>query len=316
MTDYALPSHYGPSRVSRLLPRWEGTMRGRVERMGPRVWPGTPPIALVAFSTNSTGQHEDTGGAVVNGHVQRFHEVGLFNTPAGLWPGPAPNPDPRAAHNTWGRLAGSSRVRELLGRAAVMGDGAWRDAPEDQTAIGLVDYRQGAEEAAAAIPEDLRPTDGTQWGWALGAMAYVMGSGTAAGAVRRYSVRLRGVPEPSRFGALARALAEDPGASSAHARAVLRTWHRLATGEALARRVQSPDLPWFSTGLGADQGRVEAGVLAAYRAGRSAATGAAPGAAPGTFVPRAAMRRGSLLGWLVPPALVVGSRAVARSRRR
>lgn len=136
------PSRYAVSKLSSLQARWRGALGAELRRLAPRAWPGVPVSAFMGF-TSIGARDEDTAPSA----NRVFHEVGYFQTPAGPADGPAPNPNPDASYNAWGKIASGADATELLGRRVVMTAGGWKGAAAvpDQVAVGLLDLQRELE---------------------------------------------------------------------------------------------------------------------------------------------------------------------------
>lgn len=233
------PSVYAREHAQQLAQRATGPLGAALRDFVPRVWSGVPISAVLGF-TAIGGADEDTCGAP----DQEFHEVGEFQTPAGLCSGPAPNPDPRAPWNQWGAAANTSFVRGLLGRPATMVAGGWRGAAatRDRAAVGLYNLLAGLRAFSSDSPQ-LAPRElGGQWAAACAFAAFSAGPAGAARAWSRYVAELAPLDERARFDALVRAVARDVAAGVSFqppanhpnpAHTTLRTWQKLAAGAAL-----------------------------------------------------------------------------------
>lgn len=244
------PSVYAREHAQQLAQRAMGPLGAALRDFVPRVWSGVPISAVLGF-TAIGGADEDTCGAP----DQEFHEVGEFQTPAGLCSGPAPNPDPRAPWNQWGAAANTSFVRGLLGRPATMVAGGWRGAAatRDRAAVGLYNLLAGLRAFSSDSRRELRrvrreraqlaPRElGGQWAAACAFAAFSAGPAGAARAWSRYVDELAPLDERARFAALIRAVARDVAAGVSFqppanhpnpAHTTLRTWQKLAAGAAL-----------------------------------------------------------------------------------
>jgi hypothetical protein len=130
------PYSWGTSKQS-LLRRWNtGPVGSTIRRMSPVAFPGVPYEAFMGFVANGTNRGEtnaDTALPPPYGVSNSFHELGIFGTeggtladsPRGQFPGIAGSmplaPARTVTHNSWRRLANTSLVRQLLGKAASSG---------------------------------------------------------------------------------------------------------------------------------------------------------------------------------------------------
>jgi len=269
MPNNLAPSAYGQAKLGTLLNRWNSALGTAVRRMTPIVWPGVPAEAFIGFTAIAGGLTENTAESVNN----PFAEIGAYQTEAGLQPGPYPNPDPNAPYNNWGKLANDPRVVQLLGRAASMVPDAWKQLPDDQAAVGLVNLRRYTDQLAAQIPASIRPTRyDTQWAVAMAFTAFSAGIGGARGLFTRYATQLTTVPEVDRWSRLLWLLARDiqngfhpSGGAGRHGNVAydaLRTMQKFEAGRQLAVRTGG-DAKWFDLGMGQWKDAQESVILAA-----------------------------------------------------
>ena len=246
-----LPSSYVRDYASTLDGRWAGQLGTSLRSMTPRSWPSVPGEAFCGFTITGRQTEDQTGTRV-------FHEIGLFQTPAGPVSGPAPAPLASAARNEWGALADSSLVRQLLGHSATMAPNAWKENVADQTAVGLAMLRSNAASANAILDPSIRFTPYTHWHVCVAFSAFSAGPTGAARHWNRYKDRLARVDEANRFKALLAAIADEwcSGGtfSPAHqhgnrAWTAIRTWQKIACGKALAER-HGGDFAWFDVDFG------------------------------------------------------------------
>ncbi len=244
---------------------WSGPVGATLREMTPKVFPSVPVEAIVGFCANG-GVTENTTEGVP---AQKFHEIGLFGTEAGLRGGPAPNPNPIAEYNSWGKLANDPVIKKLLGgRAATMKHNEWKTKIPDQVAIGLVNIRRHGNKVVAALDPSIRPDSSTSSSIFFVAccfMGWSAGDGTAARHLNKFKDILASVPEEKRWGTFLRALADginsgriDLGGLRKHqsvAYSALRTWQKLAAGQLLARQTGGL-VHWFNTGLGTDEASI------------------------------------------------------------
>lgn len=267
-----LPAAYAAEKLPSLTKRWADPHElGRSLRsMVPQAWPGVTPFVFLGFTGFSTSASENTTEAV---EAQRFHEVGYFQTEAGLRDGPAPNRNPLAEYNAWGKLAGSALVVDLLGRGATMEPDGWKRAIADQTAVGLANLRRHLANARAKLPADLAPkSESSVWAVLIAITAFSRGSGQLSKVLSPYASKLASIPEEARWGAWETMVATDilkgadgigakPGKSGA-AYAIIRSRQKHDGGELAAARLGTDiDRGWFYT---SDPGRDDALARCAY----------------------------------------------------
>jgi len=220
------PSFYANEKLG-MLQRRATALKPMLERFVPIAFPGADRDSLVfacmGFTAFSTGWGENTtdGDPTV-----AFHEVGLFQCPAGPRTGPAPNPDARAPDNAYGRIALAPEgnvygdmVRRMLNRRPSMEHNAWKPssetgtserdvrAREDQTAVGLANLR-GDEASVRALLNGAQPNlagDANGWStWRVFTMFTAMSRGPGGA-----FTRIRGPKVGDRYPYLA-ALAATP----------------------------------------------------------------------------------------------------------
>jgi hypothetical protein len=180
------------------------------------LWAGMSPSYLVALGVNSTGPSECTPA----------FEIGYYNTPA---LGPC-GTGREASGGRWARLARDPRVVALLGREGYTGP-EWAQALPDQAAIGLVDYRDGADELMRRLPS-IAGREGGSWLLALAVMAYNLGPSGAAQALAPIAPQLAALPEDQRFERLTYLAVQSGNPQLAYITA--RAWQRLESGRQLA----------------------------------------------------------------------------------
>jgi len=299
-----LPASYGQDYATTLLNRWNAALGQYMRQFVPQVFGQAPPEAFVGFTTIG-GQTEDTCSA-----GNSFHEMGYLQTEGGPCSGPGPNPDPNAADNNWGKLASGPTVTSLLGRSASMVAGAWQQAIDDQTAVGLANLQGHAAGVTGLIDPGLASSDpGSTWNAFLAFTGFSAGDSGAATTINRYADQLAGVPEQGRVAALIDAVLADaqsgtlPGPTGGDhgnpAYDVLRTLQKFGAGRALAQQTGG-NAAWFDLGFGDSQADAEQAIDdAAY--GRTVQTVPTYNA-PAATVPGAAPSLATLVGW----ALIAG----------
>lgn len=281
----ALPDTFAQGYASTMRERWIEPVGVAIRRMTPIAMPGAPPEAILGFTTESgSGPNAASDDTATDGSHNSFHEIGYFQTEAGLATGPAPNPDPAATYNAWGALAASPLVVRLLGRPATMVDGAWATAVDDQAAVGLANLVRHANATARNLPLALRPSGlGTLWNMVLAFMGFGAGDGGAAQTINRYASRIAVVPESARWGALIEAVIADaesgplPGRPGRHGNPafdVLRVWDKLATGRLLATSTGG-NVGWFDPQLTMNATVAQRAIVDAAWGGSGGGTGAA-----------------------------------------
>lgn len=263
----ALPSHHAAEYAAKGARYWSGPIGDAVRRYASAIVPGMPFPLLVAFITPANLTDNTTEGSSVAGRSVAFHEIGLFQVPAGPRDGPAPNPNPRASNNAWGELATSALVVSALGRPATTAAGAWRTAPDDQIAVGLANLRGDYASVRSHLEPALQPSSqDTQWGAWLTMMAFSAGGGGAASVVQRYAAQLAAVDEATRATELVRLMANEiacglamggtAGRHSNPAHSVVRTWQKFALARRIAADAGEPTRP-YELDLGADEPAAE-----------------------------------------------------------
>lgn len=237
-----------------------------IRQMIPLVFPGVPPEVMLGFCANGSLRGNTTEAL----SSQRFHEIGLFGTEAGLRDGPAPNPRPDAEYNSWGKLHRHPLVVKLLGgRLATMAHNAWKNAVSDQVAVGLVNLRRHGETVAQQLDPSIRPNIASSnlslFFVACAFMAWSAGAAGAAKHLNRFAPLMARYPESQRWGAFLKILAEQISNGKINlsglrkhrspAHSALRTWQKIAGGQLLAANTGG-NLRWFDTGLGSEEERV------------------------------------------------------------
>ena len=205
--DRALPIKYAESKQSSLDKRWKAELGDSLRQMVSQVWPGVPEAVFLGFTAFSTSAKENTTEAVES---QKFHEIGYFQTEAGLRDKPAPDRDPDGEYNNWGRLHDNELVVQLLGREACMGHDEWKTAIKDQVAVGLVNLRKKLDSLARKLPDDLKPQDYSSiWAVLLAFTAFSRGGGQTLKCLRPYMEKLGKIPENDRWAAWESMIAAD-----------------------------------------------------------------------------------------------------------
>lgn len=261
----ATPSAYARDKLGLLRARYNGRLGEVLRSMVPQAMPGGSVAAILGFSSIGS-PNEDTAPSPNN----RFHEIGEFQTEAGVASGPAPNPNPLGAYNRWGLLAAESvpdtvsdsvraaraLVVRLLGRFATMQAGGWRGeaATADRAAIGLANFVLYAAQFSAQSPSLLSSSgEWSLWRTAVSFASFSAGLGGARGAIGRWSGELARVSESERFAYWCRAIARDVLAGVVFSPArqhpnpaytCLRTWQKLEAGRLLAQEL-GLDVGWF-----------------------------------------------------------------------
>lgn len=254
------PGAYAAGKLPTMRSRWNGAPGASVRSMGDRAgWRGTPPEALMGVTANSDGPSDDTTAT----HV--FHEIGLYQLPAGPVSAPA-NSQPSAPNNVYVRMASDARVRALIGGSPSLS--AWQTDIPGQVATGLVSLADDRDALSRTLGGAGYRDAGSQWALALGVLAYVLGSSGVAHALGDAPAAVADVPENQRFGALVRRLVATRPGDRTWGYPVVRTWQRLATGAALARTTGG-NAAWFDLGLGANRSAYEDAVSAAAYGGGS-----------------------------------------------
>jgi hypothetical protein len=234
-----------------------------IRSMLPHVFPGVPPEVILGFCANGSFR-ENTTKALLS---QKFHEIGLFGIEAGPRNGPAPNPNPKAKDNSWGHLHDHPLVVKLLhGRPATMVHNAWKNAVEDQVAVGLVNLEKHGKSVVSALASSIRPnTSGpmlSNFFIACCFMGWSAGPPQAARHINRFATTLARYPESERWGIFLKTLAEQIRSGSINlnglidhnspAHSALRTWQKIAAGQLLAFHTNG-QIGWFDTKLGVDE---------------------------------------------------------------
>lgn len=256
MTKTITAAQYGHGHLSTLEARWKDGLGDTLRAMAPGIWPGVPYEAWLGFTSISYGMRPRPGPNNATENTtdgvpgQRGHEVGFFQTPAGMVPGPAPNPDPDAPWNTWGRLHDHIWVtrKEALGRPATMVPDGWKTSLPDQVAVGLADLRAGSRGVSLCLgPSGVAPEhtlvsgdpSPTTWAVALGFLAFSEGGGSACHWIKPYAARLALVPEARRWSALGGMIDADfrAGVHSAPGSKYKTAWTKFESAKQLAHEV-------------------------------------------------------------------------------
>ena len=164
--------------------------------MTEKVWPGVPATFFLGFTAFSMSSKENTTEAVP---TQKFHEVGYFQTEAGLRSKPAPDPSPDGEYNNWGKLHDSSLVVQLLGHEATMAPDGWKTAIADQTAVGLVNLRRKLESNKDRLGELYPQNLSSTWAGMLAFTIFSRGAGQTMRCLAPYKAQLLNVPEADRW---------------------------------------------------------------------------------------------------------------------
>lgn len=152
--------------------------------------------AFLGFTSFSDGWTENTTEGVL---TQPFHEVGLFQVPAGARSGPAPNTAGNAAYSA---LAASEPVKRCLGgRAATTAPNGWKAAHADQVAVGIANLRRDEATLRAMLPTGLAG-DARGWSyWRVATMftAFSRGPGQAKAVLMPFAAELARTDEARRW---------------------------------------------------------------------------------------------------------------------
>lgn len=251
------PSGYAAGKINTLLGWWSGALGTSIKRLAPLAWPGVPPEAFGGFVTNGA-QRANTAMAPPYGVSNPFAELGWWGTeggPRSTPPNAGPYPHPTStSDNSWLALHADPLVKTLLGgRQATMVSGAWKEAIDDQTAIGLANLLRHRAGCNAAMPAACRSTDlASVWSVAVGFAAWSAGNAGMARWVARYQAALAAVPEARRFDAWIAAVVADARAGRIHgtghannpAHTAVRTAQKLYAGRLLAERTGG-NVAWF-----------------------------------------------------------------------
>lgn len=181
-----LPTNYAAEKLPRLNERWRvSAFRDAVTEFTPRVFRDVPGPAVCGFTASATNASE-----VIS--VASFHEVGLFQTPAGPVSGPVPG-QTDSSTNAWRRLATSAQVRALLGRDANIAPDGWKNNVRDQVAVGLADLDAHRRAVASVLvglgAAEIAPGESAgPWAWFCAMLGFSRGP-VQAGAVLAPFVR-------------------------------------------------------------------------------------------------------------------------------
>lgn len=237
------PTVYAREKLSMLQ------RRVRDAQIGPAIirctsigFPGAPAEVMFGFTAFSTSPTENTTEAV---RTQPFHEVGLFQIEAGMRAGPAPNPDVNARYNSWGKLANSAVVRQMLnGRSATMTPNAWKRAIDDQVAVGVANLLRHRESFARNLPRLASQRIDSNWSILTAFTTFSRGAGQTKNVLTPYVDRLAAVPEDQRWRTFRSLVAQDiarqtPGIGSrvgkqGAAYAIVRSEQKFMSGALLA----------------------------------------------------------------------------------
>ena len=229
------PSEYALAHREKLLARAKGDLGKLLGKVREQAWFGVPPAAWLGFTQIATSDVENTTEGVP---AQPFHEVGYFQTPAGPRSGPAPNPDPHAANNAWGRHATTAYVRDAIAamtgtaRAASMVPDGWKHDVPGQVAVGLADLRANMTAVSKQLGAAGSSDPNSTWAVGLSFMGFSSGATSAAHAIKPYATALASVPERKRWSAYGDLLDRDvrAGASWQITRPYMSAWRKFAGG--------------------------------------------------------------------------------------
>jgi len=279
------PQQWAQSNLTKMTRWWKNTdmfggkliqlpVGAKLREMTPKVFPGVPVEVILGFCANGTVRENTTEckpNAPPNATCrrQKFHEIGLFGTEAGPRTGPAPNPNPKAEDNSWGKLANHPLVKSLLGgRSATMAPDGWKTAIADQVAVGLVNIREQGLKVVARLAPSIRPNVSASpslFFIACCFMGWSAGYPRAAKHLNQFADVLANVPEEKRWGEFLRALADRAKSGRIDLRGLkkhqsvaysaLRTWQKLAAGQLLTNKTGG-SIKWFDAGLGANEAAI------------------------------------------------------------
>jgi hypothetical protein len=190
-----------------------------IERARDEFFPGLPTEALLGMTAFSSMGSNTTDTV----RSQPFHEGGPFDVELGTRFGPAPYPKPRAANNTYGRVAMVTKadaLRRVLGRAPCMTHNCWKvpSGWADAIACGIAGLREHYDTVYNMLDTSIRPSGPhTSYGWLVTMTAFSRGDTQAsrvlnpykvASAVNAYRDSLSAVPEERRWRVLRNAVAD------------------------------------------------------------------------------------------------------------
>lgn len=200
------PRAYAREKLKKLRGWKHGEIGEITRRFAAIAFPEVPVDVLLGFTASAEGPEDNT---TEKHKTQHFHEVGLYQVEAGLRGGPAPNPNPKAEHNCWGRLHDSALVRQMLGRPATMEPDGWRDSLEDQIAVGLAHLRRHGDRIQELLGADVPDERWSNWYFLCAFTAFSRGEGQALKVIRPYFHRICATPEDTRWTHLRRLVVED-----------------------------------------------------------------------------------------------------------
>lgn len=191
-----------------------------------------------------------------------LHELGWFGVEGGHCPtAVATDPD-----CPWVRLADSDEVVKILGRAAPIGRGWYRDVAA-QCAVGVANLLRHMRQIREALDPRLSwPADRkavTLWQWSMACISWSAGTGRAARHVNAYAAELSPLEERLRVGEFMRLAAAIDDDGSRHRQdeySALRDAQKREGGRAAAALTGEGDaaLAFLDDGLGADRPAVHA----------------------------------------------------------
>lgn len=243
------PTNYGNEKLSMLRAR-SGLLKPLLERFVPIAFPGSDRdgmvYALMGFTSFSTGWRENTTDA---DRTQAFHEVGLFQVPAGDRSGPAPNST--GGDDAYIDLARGALVNAMLTHSASTEANAWRPserndasahdvrAREEQVAVGLANLVKDEASIRTKMEREAPGSAGSTSGWSIWRIftmftAMSRGPSGAFARLQPYLHRLVEVHENVRLHALLEMVDRDILAGLAYAKT---TW-KGGVCYALARSLQ------------------------------------------------------------------------------
>lgn len=277
----ALPSSFGLSGMPTAVKRLRGATGAAVRKLqAGGLLTGVPVEILVGFTAGTFLGANTTDATSGAGLAVLFHEMGLFQITGGparrdAWGRPttrAPVQDTDDS-NDWRRLHKDPQVVAALGRKATMVPDAWRNATDDQFAVGMASLRDYYRGIVARLPAALRPSGwNTPWGVAMMFMSFSAGAGGAE-EVFELHPELASIPEALRFGAMVHRICLDlqdgrqdltgrPNRHSDREHRLLRTWQKFELARQMAEH-EGLDASFYDLGLGAQQAAHERIVLRA-----------------------------------------------------